>query len=263
MRVGKGLQTQGAVVQVLRVRLLVVQERPGVAVGAAAQVTPAARCQLLLSNIAASGPPITQPSTTTEASQGRDSLIFQPGRSNNKTLLQVRQQTQEPDYNHPIHRLARLTRRLTAHNVNSHEALVSSVRLLGPGPCGVLPYVAAVPLQTGPALEPLPTVGTAQVSRGPIVDPLVVVQDAGEAEGFAAREAHVLLPLRVDARVIPQSHGVGEGLGAEGAAEVARLVGVFVVQKRAGVPVAAVANVARERPLLFARTGICWCLTAA
>lgn len=123
--------------------------------------------------------------------------------------------------------------------------------------------MAAVPLQAGPALEPLPAVGAAQVSGGPVVDPLVVVQDAGQAEGFAAREAHVLLPLRVDARVIPQGHGVGEGLGAEGAAEVSRLVGVFVVQERAGVPVTAVADVAGERPLLFARTGIGLGLAAA
>lgn len=42
VRVGEGLQAQGAVVQVLRVRLFVVEERAGVAVGASAQVAPAA-----------------------------------------------------------------------------------------------------------------------------------------------------------------------------------------------------------------------------
>lgn len=61
------------------------------------------------------------------------------------------------------------------------------------------------------------------------MNPLVVVQDTGEAEGFTARETHVLFPLRVNARMVAQSHGVGERLGAEGAAEVSRLVGVFVV----------------------------------
>lgn len=65
----------------------------------------------------------------------------------------------------------------------------------------------------------------------PVVDPLVVVQDAGEAEGLSASETHVLLLLRVDARVISQSHGVSEGLGAEGATELSGLVGVFVVQE--------------------------------
>lgn len=42
MGIGKGLQTQGAVVEILRVCLFVVQERSGVAVGASTQVTPAA-----------------------------------------------------------------------------------------------------------------------------------------------------------------------------------------------------------------------------
>lgn len=42
MRIGKGLQTQGAVVEVLRVCLFVVQERSGVAVRTSTQVTPAA-----------------------------------------------------------------------------------------------------------------------------------------------------------------------------------------------------------------------------
>lgn len=41
MRIGKCLQTQGAVVETLRVRLFVVEERSGVAIGASAQVTPA------------------------------------------------------------------------------------------------------------------------------------------------------------------------------------------------------------------------------
>lgn len=114
---------------------------------------------------------------------------------------------------------------------NSHEAFVSSVWLLASRSHRVLPSLAAVPLEARPALEALPTVGTAQVGRGPTVDPLVVVQHAGEAEGFAARETHVLFPLRVNARVIAQGHGVGERLGAEGAAEVSGLVGVFVVEQ--------------------------------
>lgn len=41
MGIRKGLQAQGAVVEVLRVGLFVVQERSGVAIGASAQVTPA------------------------------------------------------------------------------------------------------------------------------------------------------------------------------------------------------------------------------
>lgn len=139
----------------------------------------------------------------------------------------------------------------------SHEASVSSVCLLASSSPRVLSPVAAVPLEARAALEALPTVRTAQVTCGSIVDPLVVVQDAGEAEGFAAREAHVLFPLRVNACVIPQSHGVGERLGAEGAAEMSRLVGVFVVEKRACMPVTTIAYVASEGPLLFHRTHIC------
>lgn len=114
----------------------------------------------------------------------------------------------------------------------TREALVSSVRLLGSGSYRApLTSAATVSLQTGPALETLPARGTAEVTCHAVVDPLVVVQDAGEAEGLAARETHVLLLLRVDARVIAQGHGVGEGLRAVSAAEGSGLVGIFVVQE--------------------------------
>lgn len=138
----------------------------------------------------------------------------------------------------------------------SREAFASWVCLLAPSAHRVLAPAAAVPLQARPALEALPTLGAAQVTGGPAVNPLVVAQDAGQAEGFTARQAHVLFPLRVNARVVPQSHGVGERLGAEGAAEVSRLVGVFVVQKRARVPVTSITYVACEGPLLFSGTGV-------
>jgi len=107
-----------------------------------------------------------------------------------------------------------------------------------------------VPLQAGPALEALPAGRTVELAGDAVVDPLVVVQDAGEAEGLSARQTPVLLLLRVDARVVAERHGVAEGLGAEGAAEGSRLVGVLVVQEGAGVAVAATAHVAGERPLL-------------
>ena len=149
-------------------------------------------------------------------------------------------------------------------NLNSREALVSSLRLLDPGSYRApLTSAAAVPLQTRPALETLPTRRTAEVARHAVVDPLVVMQDAGEAEGLSARETHVLLLLRVDARVIAQSHGVGEGLGAHGAAEVSGLVGVFVVQEWACVAITAITYVACERSLLFSWKDICLGNTAA
>lgn len=110
-----------------------------------------------------------------------------------------------------------------------------------------------MPPQPRPAPEALTTRRTAKASRRPTVDPLVALQDAGEAEGLPTRRTGVLLFLRVDSGVVSQSHGVAEGLGAEGAAEVTRLVRVLVVQQRAGVAVAAVADVAHERPLLLSR----------
>lgn len=61
---------------------------------------------------------------------------------------------------------------------------------------------AAVSLQARPALEALSTRGAAEMSRCPAVDPVVVVQDAGQAESLTTRQAHVLLLLCVDARVI-------------------------------------------------------------
>lgn len=69
------------------------------------------------------------------------------------------------------------------------------------------------------------------MTRHPVVDPLMVVQDTGETESLSTCETHVLFLLRVDACVIAQSHGVSEGLRAEGATEVSGLVGVFVVQE--------------------------------
>lgn len=134
---------------------------------------------------------------------------------------------------------------------NSREALFCRVAALLAASAGAAAPEAAVPLEARAALEALAAGGAGEVGGGPAVDPLVVVQDAGQAEGLATRQAHVLLLLRVDARVVAQRHGVGEGLGAEGAAEVARLVGVLVVEQRAGVPVAAAAEIALERPLLL------------
>lgn len=75
------------------------------------------------------------------------------------------------------------------------------------------------------------------------MDLLVVAQEARQSEGFAACVADVLLSLRVNAHVIAQRHVVGVGLVAEIAPEVARLVGVLVVQQRAGMFVGAAAQV--------------------
>lgn len=113
-----------------------------------------------------------------------------------------------------------------------------------------------MPPQAGSALEAPPTRGAAEVAQRPVVNPLVVVEYAGEAEGLATREADELLLLRVDARVVAQRHGVGEGLGAEAAAEVAGLMCVFVVQQRAGVAVAAATDVASEWPFFFNGAGL-------
>lgn len=75
------------------------------------------------------------------------------------------------------------------------------------------------------------------------MDLLVVAQEARQSEGFAARVANVLLPLRVNAHVVAQRHVVGVGLVAEVAPEVARLVGVLVIQQGAGMLVGAAAEV--------------------
>lgn len=87
-----------------------------------------------------------------------------------------------------------------------------------------------MPGQTGPPLETLPTGGTAEWSGTLLVDLLVVAEEPGQPEGFPTRVADVLLPLRVDPHVVPQRHVVGVGFVAEVAPEVARLVGVLVVQ---------------------------------
>ena len=135
---------------------------------------------------------------------------------------------------------------------NSHVALVAPFSVMDA--CSrrtVLTPLAPMPLQPRLSLEALPTGRATEVAGHAIVDLLVVVEDAGQAEGLAAGEADVLLLLRVDARVVAQRHGVGEGLRAHGAAEVAGLVSVLVVQKAPRVAVATVAYVAREWALLF------------
>lgn len=107
-----------------------------------------------------------------------------------------------------------------------------------------------MPCQTGPPLETLSAGGAAVGGGALLVDLLVVAQEARQAEGFAAGVADVLLALRVDAHVVAQRHVVGVGLVAEVAAEVARLVGVLVVEQGAGVLVGAGAQVAGVRPLV-------------
>lgn len=107
-----------------------------------------------------------------------------------------------------------------------------------------------MPCQTGPPLETLSTGGAAVGGGAFLVDLLVVAQEARQSEGFAARVADVLLPLRVDAHVVAQRHVVGVGLVAEVAPEVARLVGVLVVEQGAGVLVGAGAQVAGVRPFV-------------
>lgn len=82
----------------------------------------------------------------------------------------------------------------------------------------------------------------------------MVLQDAGAAEGLPARLTRVL-PVPVDAGVAAQCSAVGEALGADGAAELARLVRPLVVEQRAGMAVAAGAKVAPKRPLLFLAGG--------
>ena len=107
-----------------------------------------------------------------------------------------------------------------------------------------------MPGQARPPLEALPAAGAAEAGVALLVDPLVVAEEAGQAEGFATRVADVPLLLGVDAHVVAQSHVVGVGLVAEGAAEVARLVRVLVVEQAAGMLVSAPAQVAGERALV-------------
>lgn len=75
------------------------------------------------------------------------------------------------------------------------------------------------------------------------MDLLVVSEEPGQPESFPTRVADVLLSLRVDAHVVAQRHVVGVGLVAEVAPEVARLVGVFVVQQGACMFVGTAAQV--------------------
>ena len=82
------------------------------------------------------------------------------------------------------------------------------------------------------------------------MDLLVVAEESGQPEGFAARVADVLFPLRVDAHVVAQGHVVCVRLVAEVATEVARLVGVLVVQQGAGMLVGAAAQVTGVGPLV-------------
>lgn len=100
-----------------------------------------------------------------------------------------------------------------------------------------------MPGQTGPPLETLPTGGAAERRSTLLVDFLVVAEEPGQPEGFPACVTDVLLPLCVDAHVVAQRHVVGVGLVAEVATEVARLVGVLVVQQGAGMFVGAAAEV--------------------
>lgn len=100
---------------------------------------------------------------------------------------------------------------------------------------------AAVPGQTGAALEALPAAGAAEAGVALLVDPLVVAEEASQTEGLAAGVADVALLLGVDAHVVAQGHVVGVGLVTEGAAEVASLVSVLVVEQAAGMLVGATA----------------------
>jgi len=107
-----------------------------------------------------------------------------------------------------------------------------------------------VPGQTGPPLEALPTGGAAEGGGALLVHLLVVSEEPGQPEGFPTCVADVLFALRVDAHVVAQRHVVGVGLVAEVAAEVAGLMGVFVVEQGAGVFVGAAAQVTGVRPLV-------------
>lgn len=128
--------------------------------------------------------------------------------------------------------------------INSPEALLSCLFLDCRGRCDLLTPEAALPFPPGLILE----------ARRRSVEPLVVLQDAGAAKGLPARRTRVL-PVPVDAGVATQRRAVGEALAADGAAELARLVRPLVVEQRAGMPVAARAKVAPERPLLFLAGG--------
>lgn len=113
-----------------------------------------------------------------------------------------------------------------------------------------LVVTAAMPGKARPPLEALPAAGAAEGGGALLVDLLVVAQEPGQPEGFPARVADVLLPLRVDAHVVAQSHVIGVGLVAEVAPEVARLVGVLMVQEGAGMLIGTAAQVAGVWPLV-------------
>lgn len=78
----------------------------------------------------------------------------------------------------------------------------------------------------------------------------MVAQEPSQTEGLAASRADVSLLLSVDAHVVAQRHVVGVGLVTVGAAEVARLVCVLVVQKTASMLIRTATEVTGERPLL-------------
>ena len=109
---------------------------------------------------------------------------------------------------------------------------------------------AAVPSQARSPLETLPTARTTKGGGTLLVDLLVVAEESGQPEGFAARVADVLFPLRVDAHVVAQGHVVCVWLVAEVTTEVAGLVGVLVVQQGAGMLVGAAAQVTGVGPLV-------------
>lgn len=60
-----------------------------------------------------------------------------------------------------------------------------------------------MPGQTGSPLETLPTGGAAKGSSTLLMDLLVVAEEPGQPESFPTSVADVLLPLRVDAHVVP------------------------------------------------------------
>lgn len=106
----------------------------------------------------------------------------------------------------------------------------------------VLP--TAVPGQPRSPLEALPAARAAEASVTLLMDLLVIAEEPGQAEGFPAGVADVPLLLCVDAHVVAQRHVVGVRLVTEGAAEVACLVRVLVVEEAAGVFVGAATEVA-------------------
>lgn len=81
-------------------------------------------------------------------------------------------------------------------------------------------------------------------------DAVVRQQLLSAAEAFAALWTRVLFVGEVGAQVVLHGQLVGVGVAADGAAVLARLVGVPVVDKAAGVAVCAAALVAGERPLV-------------